>query len=66
VTISRGRRGIRIFTSDKQQLRENITRSGHRPLAMEFASSLVPRGQHRLWNRLHGYAHPHDRSLLAG
>ena len=55
VTISRGRRGIGIFTPDKQQLRENITRSGHRPLAMEFAASSVPRGQHRLWNRLHGY-----------
>jgi hypothetical protein len=40
VTISRGRRGIRIFTPDKQQLRENITRSGHRPLAMEFAAGL--------------------------
>jgi hypothetical protein len=29
VTISRGRRGIRIFTPDKEQLRENVTRSGH-------------------------------------
>ena len=38
VTISRGRRGIRIFTPDKEQLRENLARSGHRPLAMEFAS----------------------------
>jgi conjugative relaxase-like TrwC/TraI family protein len=55
VTISRGRRGIRIFTPDKQQLRENITRSGHRPLAMEFAAGFAPRGQHRLWNRLHSY-----------
>jgi conjugative relaxase-like TrwC/TraI family protein len=55
VTISRGRRGIRIFTPDKQQLRENITRSGHRPLAMEFAASFVPHGRHLLWNRLHGY-----------
>jgi len=55
VTISRGRRGIRIFTPDKQQLRENITRSGHRPLAMEFAAGSVPRGRHLLWNRLHGY-----------
>jgi conjugative relaxase-like TrwC/TraI family protein len=55
VTISRGRRGIRIFTPDKQQLRENVTRSGHRPLAMEFASSFVPRRNNRLWNRLHGY-----------
>ncbi|SRR6266545_530490 len=34
VTISRGRRGIRIFTPDKEQLRENVARSGHRPLAL--------------------------------
>ncbi len=55
VTISRGRRGIRIFTPDKQQLRENVTRSGHRPLAMELAAGLVPRGGVRLWDRLHSY-----------
>ena len=55
VTISRGRRGIRIFTPDKQQLRENVTRSGHRPLAMEFATGFVPRGRLLFWNRLHGY-----------
>jgi conjugative relaxase-like TrwC/TraI family protein len=55
VTISRGRRGIRIFTPDKQQLRENVTRSSHRPLAMEFAAGSVPRGRFGLWNRLHGY-----------
>jgi hypothetical protein len=55
VTISRGRRGIRIFTPDKQQLRENIMRPGHRPLAMEMATGFVPRRNNRLWNRLHGY-----------
>jgi conjugative relaxase-like TrwC/TraI family protein len=55
VTISRGRRGIRIFTPDKQQLRENVTRSGHRPLAMEFATGFIPRGRLLLWDRLHGY-----------
>ena len=55
VTISRGRRGICIFTPDKQQLRENVTRSGHRPLAMEFAAGSVPRGRLGLWNRLNGY-----------
>ena len=44
VTISRGRRGIRIFTPDKEQLRENVARSGHRPLAMELAGhSAAPR-----------------------
>ena len=55
VTISRGRRGVRIFTPDKIQLRENLVRSGHRPLALEFAGGLRPRHGNRLWDRLHGY-----------
>jgi conjugative relaxase-like TrwC/TraI family protein len=55
VTISRGRRGIRIFTPDKEQLRENVARSGHRPLAMELAAGFVPRRGIRLWDRLHGH-----------
>lgn len=54
VTISRGRRGIRIFTPDKEQLRENVARSGHRPLAMELTQNLHPRRGNQLWNRLHG------------
>lgn len=37
VTISRGRKGVRIFTADKFQLRENITRSGDRTLALDIA-----------------------------
>ena len=41
VTISRGRKGITIFTSDKAQLRENILRSGNRELAID----LVKQGQ---------------------
>ena len=36
VSISRGRRGIKIFTPDKEQLRENITRTGDRPSVMEL------------------------------
>ncbi len=55
VTISRGRRGIRIFKPDKEQLRENVARSGHRPLAMELATGFVPRRGVRLWDRLHGH-----------
>jgi len=35
VTISRGKKGIHIFTCDKAELRENITRSGDRPLALD-------------------------------
>ncbi len=42
VTISRGRKGVEIFTTDKQQLREQITRSGDRPLAM----GLTPKTRH--------------------
>ena len=55
VTISRGRRGIRIFTPDKEQLRENVTLSGHRPLALELASGLAHHRGVRLWDRLHRY-----------
>jgi len=54
VTISRGRRGVRIFTPDKEQLRENLARSGHRPLALEFAGGLRPFHRNPLWDRLHG------------
>jgi ATP-dependent exoDNAse (exonuclease V) alpha subunit len=36
VTISRGRRGIRIFTPDKFQLRECIEHTGHRALATDL------------------------------
>ena len=35
VTISRGKKGIHIFTCDKEELRENIMRAGDRPLAMD-------------------------------
>jgi conjugative relaxase-like TrwC/TraI family protein len=55
VTISRGRRGVRIFTPDKEQLRENVSRSGHRPLALELAEDFVPRRRDLLWDHLHGY-----------
>jgi conjugative relaxase-like TrwC/TraI family protein len=43
VTISRGRKGISIFTSDPEQLRTNITRSGERPLAMELRPAVLKR-----------------------
>jgi len=54
VTISRGRKGVTIFTSDKVQLGENIQRSGDRPLALDlakqryFQSLGIPR---QLWTR---------------
>jgi len=55
MTISRGRRGVRIFTPDKEQLRENVSRSGHRPLALELAGGFVPRRSNVLWDHLHCY-----------
>jgi conjugative relaxase-like TrwC/TraI family protein len=41
VTISRGRKGIEIFTRDKHELRENVVRSGNRELAMEMSENKV-------------------------
>jgi hypothetical protein len=55
VTISRGRRGIRIFTPDKEQLRENVTRSGHRPLALDLAPGFVLQPRRMPWDRLRRY-----------
>lgn len=37
VTISRGKKGVQIFTPDKIQLRQNIARSGDRTLALDIA-----------------------------
>jgi conjugative relaxase-like TrwC/TraI family protein len=36
VTISRGRRGVKIFTTDKKQLRRNVIRSGRNELALDL------------------------------
>jgi len=55
VSISRGRRGIRIFTTDKDQLRENVIRSGHRPLALDLAGGLSHPADRDVWHRLRGY-----------
>ena len=49
VTISRGKKGIHIFTSDKEQLRENITRSADRPSVMDL---LAAHYQHDRFYRL--------------
>jgi hypothetical protein len=63
VTISRGRRGIRIFTPDKEQLRENVARSGHRPLAFEFAGDFHQQPGLQLWDKLHGYLHRYGKDV---
>ncbi|MGB7768079.1 MAG: AAA family ATPase [Verrucomicrobiia bacterium] len=39
VTISRGRKGVKVFTADKIQLRQNVARSGDRTLALDIAKS---------------------------
>jgi len=36
VTISRGTKAVKIFTPNKEQLRENVSRLGDRELAIEF------------------------------
>jgi conjugative relaxase-like TrwC/TraI family protein len=41
VTISRGRKGVKIFTADKIQLRQNIARSGSRTLAIDMKPGAV-------------------------
>ncbi len=53
VTISRGRMGVRIFTTDKATLRENVTRSGQEKLAVEVAAKQV-----RMSNRVLPCNHP--------
>jgi conjugative relaxase-like TrwC/TraI family protein len=54
VTISRGRRGIRIFTPDKVALRENLLRSGVSLLALDMIGpartrELLPRQATQPW-----------------
>ncbi len=39
VTMSRGKKGIHIFTTDKEQLRENITRNADRPSVMDLLAA---------------------------
>jgi conjugative relaxase-like TrwC/TraI family protein len=54
VTISRGRKGIKIFTSDPQQLRENVARSGDRELALDLQQRTSPRRQLARWRLVRG------------
>ncbi len=44
VSISRGRKSVRIFTPDRVALRTNVARSGDRPLALDLAATSAPRG----------------------
>jgi conjugative relaxase-like TrwC/TraI family protein len=51
VTISRGRRGVKIFTADKIQLRQNIAHSGDRPLALDMARESSVHKLAAIWGR---------------
>jgi ATP-dependent exoDNAse (exonuclease V) alpha subunit len=57
VTISRGRKGIRIFTSDPQQLRENVKRSGDRELALDLQQRRSGKRQLARWRLVRGIRH---------
>ena len=46
VTISRGTRAVKIFTPDKAQLRENVSRLGDRELAIEFVKQDSVQSRH--------------------
>ena len=56
VTISRGRKGIRIFTSDARQLRENAARSGDRELALDLRARTAAPRQSKRWRLSRGIA----------
>jgi hypothetical protein len=51
VTISRGRKGVKIFTADKIQLRQNVTRSGERTLALDMARESSVHKLATIWER---------------
>jgi hypothetical protein len=55
VTISRGRKGVQIFTADKIQLRQNVVRSGGRELALDIAKESVVHALAKTWGRDIGY-----------
>jgi ATP-dependent exoDNAse (exonuclease V) alpha subunit len=39
VTISRARKSVQVFTTDKEELRQAISRSGERELALDLAKT---------------------------
>ena len=55
VTISRGRKGVQIFTADKIQLRQNVIRSGGRELALDIAKESTVHALAKAWGRDIGY-----------
>jgi conjugative relaxase-like TrwC/TraI family protein len=51
VTISRGRRRVVVFTSDKEALRAHVQASGERPLAIEVRPAGAPGRMSAEWRR---------------
>jgi serine acetyltransferase len=47
VAISRGRKRVVVFTSDKAELRANVQRSGERRLALELKPGASPQAEAR-------------------
>ena len=64
VSISRARRKIRIYTSSKEELRENLQRDGERPLAIDFAGKKIPR-ESAVQKRLDHMKAVRERTLIA-
>lgn len=57
VSISRGRKSVRIFTPDKERLREAVSQSGHRRLAVDLLPSPGARHSRGPWHRIGSYLH---------
>ena len=55
VTISRGRKGVQVFTADKLQLRQNVIRSGGRELALDITKESIAHALAKAWGRDIGY-----------
>jgi hypothetical protein len=55
VIISRGRKGVKIFTADKIQLRQNIAYSGNRTLALSIAGGDSVQKLAKIWGRNAAY-----------
>lgn len=63
VTISRGRKSVRIFTTDRLQLRSAITRCGNRELALDLQAIRSPHRIERQQSLIRGLKRSRDFAL---
>ncbi len=63
VTISRGRKSVRIFTTDRLQLRSAITRCGNRELALDLQAARSPQGIERQRSLIRGLTRGRDFTM---